>query len=152
MQSERWTQGPIGNEPEANRASITDLLRQLASESGNLVRQEMNLAKLEIKDTASQFARDGVKLALGAGLAATGGLALTAFLILVIGNILNGAYWAGALIVGVLFLLVGALIARSGINNMKEQSLKPEETIETLREGKQWLQQEARDLRDETMH
>ncbi|NLE81656.1 MAG: phage holin family protein, partial [Rhodococcus sp.] len=120
MQSERWTQGPIGNEPEANRASITDLLRQLASESGNLVRQEMNLAKLEIKDTASQFARDGVKLALGAGLAATGGLALTAFLILVIGNILNAAYWAGALIVGVLFLLVGALIARSGINNMKE--------------------------------
>ena len=93
-----------------------------------------------------------MKLAIGAGLAAAGGLALTAFLILVIGNILNGAYWAGALIVGVLFLLVGALIARSGINNMKEQSLKPEETIETLREGKQWLQQEARDLRGETMH
>lgn len=152
MQSEHWSQPSTANTTPEPRASMTDLLRQLASDSGNLVRQEVNLAKLEMKETAAELARHGMKLGLGVGLAASGALALTAFLILVLGNVMNGAYWASALIVGVLFLLAGALVARNGLKNMRDQSLKPEETIETLREDKHWLQQEARDLRGETMH
>lgn len=151
MRSEHWIERPEGNVPGDHRASMGDLLRQLANESGDLMRQEVNLAKLEMKETASQMAQDGVKLGVALGLAAVGGLALTAFLILVIGNLLDGAYWAGALIVGALFLLIGGLLARNAINDLKKQDLKPEETIETLREDKRWLQDEASDFKRQAL-
>lgn len=139
-----------------DNASMTDLLRRLAQESADLVRHEVNLARLELKETAREMARQSVKLTIGIGLLAVGGLALTAFLILVVGLLLGGAYWAGALIVGAIFAIVGGLMAKSAVNDMKKQELKPEETIETLKEDRQWLRQEARDFegfkgRDEGM-
>lgn len=133
------------------REGFTDLLRELADQSASLVRQEVNLARLEMKEAASALTKDAVRLGIAAGLALAGALALTAFLVLVIGNILDGAYWAGALIVGVVFLLVGGLMARSAANDMKEIDVKPHETIETLNEDKRWLQREARDFRREAM-
>lgn len=133
------------------REGFTDLLRELADESASLVRQEVNLARLEMKETAAAFAKDAVRLGIAAGLAVAGGLALTAFLVLVIGNLLNGAYWAGALIVGVVFLLIGGLMAKSAVNDMKKIDVRPEQTIETLGEDKRWLQREARDFRRQAM-
>lgn len=133
------------------RASMTDLLRQLAQESADLVRNEATLARLEFKETAQEMARQGVKMAIGLGLLVAGALALTACLILVVGLLLGGAYWAGALIVGALFALIGGLMARSAVKDMKKQDLKPDETIQTLKEDKRWIQQEVRDFRRETM-
>lgn len=133
------------------REGITDLLRELATESASLVRQEVGLARLEMKETATAFAKDAVRLGIAAGLAMAGGLALTAFLILVVGNLLNGAYWAGALIIGALLLLIGGLMARSAVADMKKIDVKPEETIESLGEDRRWLQREARDFRRQAM-
>lgn len=133
------------------REGFTDLLRQLADETASLVRQEVNLARLEMKETASAFAKDAVRLGIATGLVAAGALALTACLILVVGNLLNGAYWAGALIVGAVLLLIGGLMARSAVKDMKRIELKPEETIETLGEDKRWLQREAQDFRRAAM-
>ncbi|HEX7117256.1 MAG TPA: phage holin family protein [Longimicrobiales bacterium] len=137
--------------PDHQREGFADLLRELAGESAALVRQEANLARLEMKETASAIARDAVRIGIAIGLAAAGGLALTAFLVLVIGNLLNGAYWAGALIVGALFLLIGGLMAKRAVSDLQHIDVAPDETIETLNEDKRWLQREARDFRREAM-
>lgn len=133
------------------REGFTDLLRELATESASLVRQEVGLARLEMKETAAAFAKEVVRIGIAVGLAMAGGLALTAFLVLVVGNLLNGAYWAGALIVGVLLLLIGGLMARGAVADMKKIDVKPEETIDSLNEDRLWLQREARDFRREAM-
>jgi hypothetical protein len=46
-----------------------------------------------------------------------------------------------ALLVGVVFALIGGSIAFMGIGRLKRTSLKPQQTIETLEEDKEWLKQ-----------
>lgn len=147
MAQERWIGPEPGPTPPNNQESLGDLLKDLATESSELIRNEKDLAKLEIKETVSEITQDGVRLAIGIGLAAVGGLALTAFLILVVGNLLNGSYWAGALIVGALFLIVGGLMARSAVNEMKKTDIAPDETIHSLKQDARWLKREADDFR-----
>jgi len=130
-------------------APLSDLFKQLAADGADLLRAEKDLAKLEIRQTAADMARDGVKVGIGIGLAAIGGLALTAFLILVVGDLLGDAYWAGALIVGALFLLVGGLLARNALKDMRRQDLTPDETIASLKQDRRFLAHEARDFRRE---
>ncbi|HEX6939250.1 MAG TPA: phage holin family protein [Longimicrobiales bacterium] len=137
--------------PDDQREGFADLLRELAGQSAALVRQEANLARLEMKETATAIGGDAVKIGIALGIAAAGGLALTAFLVLVIGNLLDGAYWAGALIVGVVLLLIGGLLAKRAVSNLKHIEVKPEETIDSLNEDRRWLQREARDFRRETL-
>lgn len=132
-----------------DEASVRELIRNLADNSANLVRQEVNLAKLEVKETANALMRDVAKLGIALGFAAAGGLALTAFLILVIGDLLDGAYWAGALIVGGLFVLIGGVLAIRAINDLKKRDMKPDETLRTLREDKRWAQREAQEFKRE---
>src|SRR5690606_19862738 len=109
----RWD----GEERPVTRAEapLGDLVRDLGQEGVELVRQEINLAKLEIKEATSRIASGAIGAAVWSGLAFIGGLALTACLILLIGMALDGAYWAGALIVGGVFVLLGGLLAWSSI-------------------------------------
>lgn len=130
-------------------APLGDLIRDLGQDGAELVRQEINLAKLEIKDAVGRIASGAIGAALWAGVALVGGLALTACLILLIGMALDGAYWAGALIVGGVFVLVGALAARHSIKKIRETDLRPDETISTLKEDRRWLGREAREFRQE---
>lgn len=138
-----------GNGLSPQEESLGELFRDLADESVELMREEVTLAKLEMKQTATALTKDVVKVVVAASIAAVGGLALVAALIMVLGEILGDAYWAGALIVGALFLLIGGIMAKSAISDMKQRDLKPDETIETLREDKRWAKTEAREFKRE---
>jgi len=130
-------------------APLGELIRDLGQDGAELVRQEINLAKLEIKEAAGRITSGAIGAGLWGGVALVGGLALTACLILLIGMALGGAYWAGALIVGAVFVLVGALMAWRSVKKIRETDLRPEETISTLKEDRRWLGREAREFRQE---
>jgi uncharacterized membrane protein YqjE len=141
-------EGPIDRAKE-EATSLRVLFRQLAEDATTLMREEVRLAKLEIRQEARAISADLVKVAVALGLALLGALALTAFLILVIGLLLDEAFWAGALIVGALFLLIGGVLARNAMKDLKHRSFKPEDTIETLREDKRWAKHEAHEAKRE---
>lgn len=135
---------PVGG---ASDASLGDLLKRLTSDSADLVRHEVALAKAELRETGSMLAADGAKVGAAVGLALAGALALTAFLVIGLGNLLDGRYWLSALIVGAVMLAVGALLAKNAVNDVKRRGLAPRQTIATLREDKAWAGREARDLK-----
>ena len=132
-----------GTEP-----ALGDLFRQLAQDSATLVRQEMNLAKAELKSNVRSVARDAAMVAIGGILALVGVVVLIAFLVVAVGDALDN-YWLGALIVGLLFLLVGGLLAMSNLRKLKQEEVAPTRTLETLKEDKQWLQSEIKQARRE---
>lgn len=132
-----------GTEP-----ALGDLFRQLALDSATLVRQEMALAKAELKTNVKAVARDAAMVAVGAILALVGVIVLIAFLVVALGDALDN-YWLGALIVGLLFLLVGGLLAMSRLKKLQHEELAPTRTLETLKEDKQWLQSEIKQARRE---
>ena len=128
-------------------ASLGELFKSLTSDTADLVRHEAALAKAELRETGSALAADGAKVGTAAGLALMGALSLTAFLVLGLGNLLGGAYWLSALIVGVVMLAIGAVLVKNAVNDIKQRGLKPQQTIATLREDKAWAGQQARELK-----
>lgn len=131
---------------DATDASLGDLFRQLAQDSATLIRQEVALAKAELRDNAKTAAGDLSMVAVGVAIAATGALVLTAFLVILLGELLVN-YWLAALLVGLVYLLLGGGLAWSKLNRLRAADLRPEHTIDTLKEDKQWIQDEIREAR-----
>ena len=131
------TRSGSGAEP-----SLGELFSRLTTDTGDLVRQEVALARAEMREVGSTIARDGTRIGIALGLALAGTLALTAFLIVALGDLLDN-YWLAALIVGVVLVAVGGVLARNAVNDIKRRSLKPEQTIDTLREDAAWAKAEA---------
>jgi uncharacterized membrane protein YqjE len=116
---------------------IGELLKELANETTTLVRQELDLAKAEMREKAGK-ASPGFGMWGAAGV--TGLLALgslTAFLILA----LDGAMpnWLAALIVGLVWAAIAGVLYVRGKQRVEEAgSPVPEKTIETVKEDVQW--------------
>jgi len=128
--------------------SLGELFRRLSSDTNELVRQEIHLARLEIAQTGSMLARDGAKIGAAVLLANAGLLALTAFLIVGLGDLLDN-YWLAALVVSAPLLLIGGLMARSAVNDVRQRGLAPQHTMGTLREDAAWAKREAREFKRE---
>jgi membrane protein len=126
--------------------SVGELFRQLTTDSSHLVRQEINLAKVELKETGKSLGQAGARLGIAVGVAIPGLLALTAFLIIGLGDLMNENYWLSALIVGLAFLGVAAVLAKRARAALKN-GLGIPETAGTLREDAQWAKEEAREFK-----
>ncbi len=144
----RHAGGPVHRARE-EASSLKVLLRQLGEDRQPRAVHGEPGAQGEMRREARAIASDLVQAAAALGMAMLGAFALTAFLILVVGQLLGDAFWAGALIVGGLFLVIGGLWARSALAGLKEHDLKPRQTMETLREDQRWAKQEARDFKRE---
>jgi hypothetical protein len=122
---------------ELRERPIGDLVKQLASQTSTLVRQELDLAKAEMSQKAS-IAGKGAGLLGGAavtGLLAAG--ALTACLILVLSEAMDA--WLAALIVAVVMGAVAAALGLAGRNKVREATPPvPEQTVETVKEDVEW--------------
>ena len=126
----------------APEQSVGDLFRQLTTDSSHLIRQEINLAKIELKETGARLGRAGTKLGIAIGVAIPGLLALAAFLVIGLGDLMNENYWLSALIVGIAFIGIAATLAKRATATLREGIGIPE-TVGTLREDTQWAKEEA---------
>ena len=116
---------------------VAELLKQLANETTTLVRQELDLAKAEMREKAG-------KVGAGAGMWGTAGAAallalgaLTAFLILALDGVMPN--WLAALIVGIAYAAIAGVLYLRGKQRVEEAgSPVPEQTVETLKEDMQW--------------
>jgi uncharacterized membrane protein YqjE len=134
--------------PAGAEASLGELFKRLTTDTGELIRQEVNLAKAEMRQAGATLARDGTKIGIALGLALAGALALTAFLVVALGELFNN-YWLSALIVGALFLAIGGVMARNAVNDVKRRGLQPAQTIQTIRDDAAWAKQEAQEFKRE---
>ena len=126
----------------ADSRGLASLLKDLAEGSGELVRQELRLARVEARDLARGLGIGTVEVAFGAVFLLLGALALVAGLILLAGDQwLRDRYWLAALIVTAVAGAVGALFARRGLALLSPNALVPDQTVATLQEDKEWLRQ-----------
>jgi len=127
--------------------SLGELFRQLAQESSTLIRQEVALAKAEMRENVRSLTKDVAMLAAGGGVLLVAALVFTAFLVAGLGDLLGDEYWLGALIVGVVYALIGIVLLNKGKKGLRNDSLKPETTVATLQADKQWAQAEAQQVK-----
>ena len=129
-------------QPAKEDQSLGELFGALLKDTTTLVRQEISLAKAELGQKASRLGRDVGWLAAGGALAYAGLLALLAALIGLLAHA-GMAWWAAALVVGVVVAGTGGFLVGKGLNALKQADLAPRQTLESIREDKQWIQDRA---------
>ena len=130
--------------------SIADLFKDLRDEAVLLVRQEVALAKTEMSEKMARMGRNAAYVAAGMMVAFVGLvlilLAAAAGLAVVLDDTgaREQAPWLAPLIVGAVVVIIGAVAAMKGINTIKNQSLKPQQTIDSITEDKKWIQNKTK--------
>ncbi len=127
---------------ESDDQSLGGIVSRISSDFSQLVRQEIELAKLEMKE-------EGKKAGKAAGM--LGGAAFAGWMFAIFASAtlmwaldhLMDIAWA-ALIVALLWGVLAAVLAIQGRNKMREVNPKPEQTAETLKEDAQWLKAQKR--------
>jgi uncharacterized membrane protein YqjE len=127
---------------EKDDRSIGELVAELSRETTTLVRQELQLAKAEMSQKASRAGKNVGFLVVGGVVAYTGLLAMIAAVIIVLGNVI--ALWLSALVVGAVIAAVGLVLVIKGANTLRQEDPTPQETIETLKEDREWLRDQTR--------
>ena len=117
---------------------IPDLIRRLTDDSKRLVTDEVQLAKLEAKDSLHRAARGGIWLALAFGVSIIMLVALTVFIATLIGRLANDHMWIGALVTGVVELAVGFWMLKRGLSTYAKPSYTLEETRTSLADTTHW--------------
>jgi len=120
--------------------SLGELFAAASRDFGELVRKEVELAKVELKEEAVATGKAGALM--GAG----GLVAYQAFLVLLLAVAWLLAEvmptWAALLIVSVLAFAGAAVLVLAGKKKMRELTPPIPNTIETLQEDAQWARQQ----------
>jgi uncharacterized membrane protein YqjE len=126
--------------------STADLLRQLSEQTTTLVRQEIELAKVELTEK-------GKKAGIGAGMFGGAGAlgfyalgAFTACLILALATAVAG--WLAALIVTVVYGAIAGVLALTGKKKVTEATPPvPEQAVDSTKEDVRWVKTRATQAR-----
>jgi putative superfamily III holin-X len=118
--------------PDVSATSVGDLLSEISGDLSTLMRQEVELARAEIKQEVS-------KVGKGAGMLAGAGFA--GYMVLLFASI---AVWRGlsnvmddgwaALIVTAIWAIAAAVLAVTGRNKLRTVHPTPERTVDTLKQ------------------
>ena len=121
--------------------SLGDLFSDLSRETTTLVRQEVQLAKTELTQSASEAAR-GIGMLVAGGAVAYAGM-LFLLLAIVFGLIEAGwDAWLSALVVGLVVVAIGAVLVLRARESLKPANLAPQKTVETLKEDAEWAKEQ----------
>ena len=125
------------------RAVTEDVLHELKE----FIDTRLRMARAEFEETI-QSLKMGVPLLLGAfAFVATGFLMLTVAAVAIVTVAFAGSLYAwffSFLIVGVLWIALGAIAAFFVYNEFRSQGRFPKRTLQVLKADKLWLQNEAR--------
>jgi len=120
-------------------ASLGELISRTTSDLSDLLRSEVELAKVELKEEASTIGKAGAMM---------GGAALTGYLAVTL--LCFAAAWGLSEVVpeGVAFLIVGLIVAAVagvlyliGRKRLENFEPVPRQTVETIQEDVQWAKQ-----------
>ena len=118
--------------PEGLGTLITGVIEDLQE----IVRAEVRLAKTELKQDAAAVGRAVATLAAAALLGLTGFIFLMLALTYLLSRFLRD--WIAAGIVALALLVIAGILAMAGKRQLSAANLTPEQTIETLKEDKEW--------------
>jgi nitrate/nitrite transporter NarK len=128
--------------PHSEDSSVGELLSVVTSDVQTLFRQEVELAKVEVKQEATKAGK-AAGMYGGAGFA---GYMVLLFLslaaVLGLANVMDGG-WAALIVTAVWAVIAGVLYQR-GRTRMRTVAPKPDRTVETMKENAQWARHPTR--------
>jgi len=124
-------------EPKQAEKSIGELFGDMTTEVSQLMRKEVELAKVEIKEEVGRAGKAGGMLGGGA----VAGYFALLFVSLALAWLLDQAMNTALafFIVGALYGIAAAVLITRGREQMKKVDPVPRQTVETLKEDAEWV-------------
>ena len=119
------------------------LLRALVQDGLTLARQEVRLVRVEAGARAKRYGIGTITVASGVVLALIGVVTTFIGIVLLPGDQwLRDRYWLAALVVTALMGAITMWCVRRGAVHLDPARLRPDESVESLKEDKEWLRRQ----------
>lgn len=125
--------------------SLGTIVSGIVEDLQQIVRGEVQLAKTELKEDATQIGKGAAMVGAGVFF----GLIAFIFLMLSLTYLLSEWMepWIAAGIVGLGLLIIAAILAMAGKSQLQNANLKPEETIDSLKEDQEWASRQINSVK-----
>jgi hypothetical protein len=130
------------SEPREPDASLPELISRLTNQSSNLFRQELQLAKTELRQEIRKAGKAGGMFGAAAITGFLAVLLLSFALAWGLGDLMEP--WLGFLIVGVIWAIVAGVLAMQGKSAADDVDPSLPETSESIKEDVQWAKNQPR--------
>ncbi len=128
-------------QPKQPERTLPELISTMGTDLSTLMRQELELAKEEIRVEVAKATKAGGAFGGAAGAGFYAGIAL----VITLGLVLDVFLWAwlAFLIVTVVLGAIAAVLAVQGKKTLDTVNPTPEKTIQTLKDDAQWLSEQT---------
>lgn len=144
---------PATTQTGVDLENLPALLGKLGDDVMRLVDTKLSLVKVELKEDASFYARNGAFMAVGAMVAFIGFALVNVAVAFFISNFFANdaaaaerfgptSYGLGFLITGILYVVIGGVIALVMKNKLSGYNPAPVASLDEIRKDKQWLKNE----------
>jgi len=135
----------VGGRPESHEdsRSIAELAKRLLTQTSELARKEMELARVEITEALGVLRSAAISSVLGGTVAFGGFLMLLAAAALGLNELLHRP-WLSALAVGLASCIVGGLLVLAARRRLQADALVPDKSAESLRRDGRLVQRTGR--------
>lgn len=127
--------------PEGLGSLISGVIKDLQE----LVRDEVQLAKVEIKEDIAEITKAAGMFIAGAVLGLVGLIIFMIGVADLLAEWMDG--WLAAGIVGLVLLAIAAILAIVGKNKISAANLKPQQTIDSLKEDQAWAKRQMNSVK-----
>lgn len=126
-------------------AGFGSLLRALVQDGLTLARQEIRLVRVEAGARARRYGAGTMTIASGVVLAMIGVVTTFIGIVLLPGDQwLRDRYWLAALVVTAVMAVITLWCVRRGAAHLDPARLRPDESVESLKEDKEWLRRQLK--------
>jgi protein-S-isoprenylcysteine O-methyltransferase Ste14 len=126
-------------EPQIYEESLGSLLRGIMTDLRTLVREEVALARVEIRQQVGRARTAAVSFGVAAAALLFGSTFLLVAVALGIADMFDWPVWAGFGVLAILLSLVGFVALSSGRKQMSQVHAVPQQTVTTLKENSEWI-------------
>jgi uncharacterized membrane protein YqjE len=132
--------GQYAYDQSGRERPMTEIFRDIVGNVQEMVRSEVRLARVELREEASKTARAGAMLAAGGVLA----IVAAVFLLVCIAQLLDMVMpdWAAALVIAIALGIPAAVMVSKGRERLHVPM--PEKTIENVKENVEWMKNQTK--------
>lgn len=131
--------------------SLGDLFSELSKETSTLMRQEVNLAQVEITQKATIVGKQVGSLVVGGAVGYAALLIILLALVIGLSQLISAIFgwtiitsaWVSAAIIGLIVGGIAFSLITSALATLKKTDLTPKQTIESLKEDAQWIKNQV---------
>jgi len=126
-----------------SEASVATLIGGIVNDAKDLLIQEFTIAKLELQQELRKTKSAAISFAIGAGIAAVGGLFLLLMCVHGLVVLIDIPLWGAYGIAGALLLVVGAILLARGKQAVEQIEVVPPKTAATVQDTAQWVKEQT---------